>query len=52
MLINIKISRNAAFFSGLDKPRMVFFPVINVKMPRIVGILTLNEQEKLYAQLS
>ena len=25
---------------GSDKPRMLFFPLINVKMPTIVGILT------------
>ena len=28
------------FFLGSDKPRMLFFPLINVKMPTIVGILT------------
>ena len=27
-------------FSGSDKPRMLFYPLINVKMPTIVGILT------------
>ena len=27
-------------FLGSDKPRMLFFPLINVKMPTIVGILT------------
>ena len=27
-------------FLGPDKPRMLFFPLINVKMPTIVGILT------------
>ena len=27
-------------FSGVEKPRMVFFLLINVKMPTIVGILT------------
>ena len=37
--ISIKISRNSAFL-GSDKPRMLFFPFINVKMPTIVGILT------------
>ena len=26
---------------GPDKPRMVFFPLIDVKMPTIVGILTI-----------
>ena len=25
---------------GSDKPRMLFFPLINVTMPTIVGILT------------
>ena len=35
----INISRNS-FFLGSDKPRMLFFPLINVKMPTIVGILT------------
>ena len=39
MHINIKISRNLDFLSS-DKPRMLFFPLINVKMPTIVGILT------------
>ena len=39
MLISIKISRNSAFL-GTDKPRMLLFPHINVKMPTIVGILT------------
>ena len=29
-----------SFFLGSDKPRMLFFPLINVKMPTIVGILT------------
>ena len=27
-------------FFGSDKPRMLFFSLINVKMPTIVGILT------------
>ena len=27
-------------FLGPDKPRMLFFPLTNVKMPTIVGILT------------
>ena len=39
-LISIKISRNLAFLSGSYKPRMLFFRLINVKMPTIVGILT------------
>ena len=45
MLISIKISRNSAFL-GSDKPRMLFFKLINVKMP------TIYEQEKFHAQLS
>ena len=28
------------FFLGSDKPGMLFFPLINVKMPTTVGILT------------
>ena len=39
MLISIKISRNSAFL-GSERPRMLFFPVTNVKMPTIVDILT------------
>ena len=39
MLISIKISRNLAF-SGSDEARMLFFLLVNVKMPRIVGIST------------
>ena len=39
MLISIKMSRNSAF-SGSGKPMMLFFLLINVKMPTIVGILT------------
>ena len=35
--INIK---KFGFFSGSDKPIMLFFLLINVKMPTIVGILT------------
>ena len=27
-------------FLGSDKPRMLYFPLINVKMPTFVGILT------------
>ena len=39
MFITIKISRNLALL-GSDKPRMLFSPLINVKMPTTVGILT------------
>ena len=40
------------FFLGSDKPRMLFFLLITVKMPTIVGILTFYEQEKTHIQLS
>ena len=46
-----KISRNSAFL-GSDKTRMLFFPLINVKMPTIVGILTFMSRKKFHAQLS
>ena len=39
------------FFSGSDKPTMLFFLLVNVKMPTVVGILTF-EKEKFHAQLS
>ena len=35
--IDIKKSQ---LFSGSDKPRLLFFLLINIKMPKIVGILT------------
>ena len=34
------IKKFRGFFSGLDKPKMLFFLVVNVKMPTMVGILT------------
>ena len=37
--------KKCSFFSGLDKPRMLFFLLINVKMPTIVGILTFMSRE-------
>ena len=49
---SIKISRNSTFL-GSDKPRMLFFPLINVKMPtmfgllKIVGILTFMSRKKI-----
>ena len=36
--MRIKISRNSACLDS-DKPRMQCFPLINVKMPTIIGIL-------------
>ena len=44
MLISIKISGNSAFL-GPDKHRMLFFQLINVKMPTIVGILTVMSRK-------
>ena len=32
-------------FFGSDKPRMLFFLLINVKMPTIVGILTIMSRK-------
>ena len=39
-------------FLGSYKPRMLFFPLINVKMPTSVWHFNIYEQEKFYAQLS
>ena len=42
-ILNAHKSKNIkklSFFSDSDKPRMLFFLPINVKMPTIVGILT------------
>ena len=41
--INIKIF---SFISGSDKPRMLLFLLINVKMPTIIGILTFMSRKK------
>ena len=43
-----------SIFQAQIKPRMLFFQLIIVKMPTIVGILRFNiyEQEKFHAQLS
>ena len=38
--------------SGSDKPIMLFFLLINVNMPTIVGILTFMSRKKNHAQLS
>ena len=40
------------FFLGSDKSKMLLFPLINVKMPTIVGILTFMSGKKFHAQLS
>ena len=34
-------------FSGLNKPRMLFFLLINVKMPTVVGIFTFMSRKNL-----
>ena len=47
----IKISGNLAFFPGSGKPRMVFFLLINVKVPTTVGISTFMSRKKINAQL-
>ena len=41
-----------SFFFGSDKPRMLFFLLINFKMPTIKCHFNIYEQEKFYAQLS
>ena len=46
------IKKLSLFFFGSDKPRMLFFLFINVKMPTIVAILTLLNRKKIHAQLS
>ena len=46
-----KNMKNTFFFFCSGKHRILFFPLINVKMPTVVGILT-YEQEKFHAQLS
>ena len=46
MLISVKLSRNSAFL-GSDKVRMLFFPLINVKMPTIVCSLTFMSWKKI-----
>ena len=37
-------------FSGTDKPRMLFFLLINVKMPTVVGILTIMSRNNLLSR--
>ena len=49
---NYKNIKKFGFFLGSDKPRMLFFQLINVKMPTIVGILTFMSRKKFHAQLS
>ena len=51
MLISRKNIKKFSFFSGSDKPIILFFMLINVKMPTIVGILTFMSRKKFHAQL-
>ena len=44
MLIGITVKKFG--FLGSDKPRMLFFPLIHVKMPTVVGILTFMSRKK------
>ena len=52
MVISIKNIKKFGFFFGSDQRRMLFFPLINVKMPTIVGILTFMSRKKFHSQLS
>ena len=38
--LTYKNIKKFGFFIGSDKSRVLFFPLINVKMPTVVGILT------------
>ena len=44
--------KKSCFFSGSDMSIMLYFLLINVKMPTIVGILTFISRRKIHAQLS
>ena len=44
--------KKLGLFVGSDKPRMLFFPFINLKMPTTVGILTFVSRKNFHAQLS
>ena len=46
-----KMSRNSAFL-GSDQPRMLFFPLINVKNANNSCHFIVYEQEKFHARLS
>ena len=45
MLISVKYQEIQLFFLGSHLPTMLFFLLINVKMPTIVGILTLMSRK-------
>ena len=48
-MLNAHKDKNIKKFSvlGSDKPRMLFFPLINVKMPTMVGFLTFMSRKNL-----
>ena len=50
--MHISKNQEIRLYLGSDKPRMLLFLLINVKMPTIVGILTYLSREKFHAQLS
>ena len=46
MLVHVGIKiQEIRLFSGSDKSRMLFFPLINNKMPTVIGILTFMRRE-------
>ena len=45
MLIIIKKYREMHFSFGSDKPKMLFVPLINIKMPTVIGILTFMDRK-------
>ena len=47
MLISIKKNQEIQLCAGSDKPTMLFFLLINVKMPTTVGILTFTSRTNL-----
>ena len=44
MLIGLKY-QEIQLFSASDKPRMLFFLLLNVKMPTVFGILTFMDRK-------
>ena len=53
-ILNAHKYKNIKFglFLGSGKPRMLFFPLKDVKMPPIVGILTFMSRKNFHVQLS
>ena len=50
MLVS-KRYQDIQFFSGSDKPIILFFLLVNA-MPTVFGFFNINEQEQIRAQLS